>query len=76
MSPIWAQVYQGGAVRDTDASTVHPTISRRRFRHAPPANISEIEEIQENINGGDEESEELTGPFSGGACDISILHSF
>jgi len=48
----------------------------RRSRHASPSNISEIEEIEENIDIEKEVSEELTKPFSGSHYDISILHSF
>jgi len=51
-------------------------LSSRRFRHASPSDILEIEEVEENVDIMEEVSEELTGPFSGGPYDISILQSF
>ena len=56
-------------------SRVRPTASSRRFRHAPPSDTPEIEEVQENIDSGDEDPEKLTGPFSGGPYDISYTTS-
>ena len=58
-------------------SRVRPTASRSRSRHAPPFDTLEIENVQENIDSGDEEEpEELKEPFSSGPYDISILCSF
>jgi len=59
-----------------DQSRVRPTASSRCSRHAPLSDTPEIKEVQENVDSEDEESKELTGLFSGGPYDISILHSF
>ena len=48
---------------DAGPSRVRPTALSRRSRHASPSNISEIEEVEENIDIEEEVSDELRGPF-------------
>ena len=60
----------------TGPSRIRPTASNRRRRRAPSSNTPEIQEMQENVESGDDEYEALMGPFSGGHVDISILCNF
>ena len=55
---------------------IHLTASNRCKKRAPPSNIPEILETQENIESGEDEFEKLMGPFLGSPVDISIFRSF